>query len=447
MVSVLPPQLSPWQVIGKAMSQFGQNAPELMERRYQQSQLRGNLDEISKLAQSGGSPLDVTLAAMKAGAGIPGSERYLGQIIPMLQQLTAANASQNAPLAGEQPGMQRDRMPMEPMAQRQQAPTFMNQPQTQAQQNFPTAVGPQGGPGQVPQEATTGQKQRILSPAERIPEAKKLAAERTKAGIPTTAKEALEEIKENEKEKQAYNEAIDKELEQRRKGQQTYGQKAVDYLKNVLPEASPELQARFQKLGEEASRKGDSEADINAYLAKKATDLGDQITNIRKSLSAPRIQNYIQRKANGDYREFEDAAKDVRNHLKPLLDQGLYDTARVELQDLGYGPEERDMIINPLDERSKVVLNGIPEVPKASKHPSFLMAERGPADKNNIKEALIGLKNSNPNFSLLLARKALEDKGYDWRSFKNAVNEMIEEGQFEYSGDQKNNQDNWINLL
>lgn len=444
MVSILPSARSSWDIIGDQLgANLSQNLPRAIEQASHRKMLQESLGNIKNLATSGASPLDISLAAMQAGAGIPGSERYMGQIIPMLQQLAVANASQSAPLAGEQPGMPREHAPMEPMTQRQPAPSFLNQQPTIAQQNFPTAVGPQGGPGQVPQAATTGQKLPLYTPSELIPQAKQLAQERTAAGIPTTAREALDELKENEKSKVDYNKAIDEELKQRVEGQQTYGERAVKYLENVLPKASPELQARFQKLGEQASMQGKSEADINAFLAEKAKNLGNQITNIKKSLSAPRLQNFIGRKINGTYREFEDAAKDVRNHLQPLLDEGLYDTARLELSDLGYGPEERDMIINPLDERTKTVINGIPEVPKPKVEkvpgqPGIGVATARQIDPANIKDGLKNVFNSNPNSSLLLVRKAFEDKGYDWRSFKNGLNEMIQNGEIQLTSDQKN---------
>lgn len=157
-------------------------------------------------------------------------------------------------------------------------------------------------------------------------------------------------------------------------------------------------------------------------------------------MSAPRLKNAIQRGLEGTYKSFNDSAKDIRNHISPLIDLGLYDTARRLLGDLEYGPEEREMIINPLSDKGIASINRIPNVKTQTKQiPSILggiQEERFP-DLNNIKQGLIELKKNDPNYSLLLARKAFEDKGYDWREFKNALNELMSEG-YKLEDDQQN---------
>jgi len=435
MTTILPSARSPWHVIDQAIGQqISQNLPGAVQQGYNRGQLQNSLAKIGELAKSGGSPLDVTLAAMQAGAGIPGSEKYLGQIIPMLQQMAAANASQRSPLAGEVAGQQgqtqmRDRSPMESMAQRQALPSFNNPLQQQTEQSFPTNIGPQGGPGQVPQAATTGQKQPLFTRQELIPQAKKLAAERTKEGIPTTAKEALEELNENEESKRQYNKQIDEELKNRIAGQKTYGDRAVEYLKDVDKDAGPEIKTIFQKKGEELAKRGESEADINRALAKEAEKYQAAITNVKSDLDAPRSLNYLQRQANGTYKNFDDAAEDSRKHLRPLIDLGLFNKARSLLQEKGYGIEEREMIIHPLSDQALSLVRQSPDL-KPHKFETRLgaLAKKPEPDINTIKDTLKNMQQVDSNFSPLLARKAFEDLGYDWRSFKNAWNELLNEG-------------------
>lgn len=439
MVSILPPNISPWQVIGKAMSQFGQNAPELLERRYNRNQLQKSLDDIKNISQTPGSnPLDITLAAMKAGAGIPGSERYLGQLIPLLTKYAEANASQKAPIPGEVP---RTREQVEGISQRENLPTFLNQPE-QTAQFFPTNLGPQGGPGNLPRAATTGEIRPIPTRSEMIDQARDLAQKSTQVGIPLTVPEALNQIKDQVEEDKRYNDLVEKERQQRVGSQKEYGQRASDLLSEQFPDATPEQKAIFQKFGEQEAKKGNSEADINRSIAKKVAQFKNAMANVKKELSAPRLQNELARSFEGNYKDIEQASKDLRSHLKPILDLGLYDTARKLLTDLGYYPEEREAIINPLSEHEKIILNKVPEAIKRQKPvytaqtTIFPRHEYASGQLENIKSGLRDLKQADPNFSLPLVRKAFEDKGYDWRIFKDALNELEEEG-FVLEDDQK----------
>ena len=84
-------------------------------------------------------------------------------------------------------------------------------------------------------------------------------------------------------------------------------------------------------------------------------------SNIEKDLSAPRTQNHLQRSFLQSNKDFEQSAADLRVKLKPLLSLGLYDTSRKLLTDLGYYPEEREQIINPMSEKESTVLNRVPQ--------------------------------------------------------------------------------------
>ena len=433
MVSILPAGRSTFDVLG---SELGKSLQDVVAPSFQQGFNRGNLqnslEEIRKLSKDpNATPLDIQLAAMKAGAGIPGSERYLAQLIPLLTKSAEANKSQNISLPGEMPGQYQNNQPA--------LPGFLNK-EPQDNQNFPTNVGPQDETGNIPQAATTGKKIPLSTPQQKIADARRIAKERSDAGIPTRAQDVMPEVLAAEEDKRAHNQAVDEELAQRVKGQTDYGNRAVDYLKNVYPKATPEQQTIFQKKGEEAAARGESEAEINRYLAVEANKFANAITNVEKDLSAPRIQNKIQRAFLGTSKDFEQSANDMRVKLKPILDLGLYDTARKLLTDQGYYPEERETIINPLSEREKTLLNKVPKIPtpKTAALPVVgrVDIEKPSINKNDIKSGILDLKEANPNFSLVLARKAFEDKGYDWRSFKDALNELEQSG-FKLSDDQQ----------
>jgi hypothetical protein len=445
MVSILPPKISPWQTIGKAISQFAQNPPQQITQAWNRQQLQKSLDDIKNISNDpNGSQLDTLLSVMKAGAGIPGSEKYLAALAPEILKLSQANKEQNVKFPGEDQGaaQPRTREPLEEVTQRKDLPNFMGQ------QNYPNNVGPQGGPGQVPQAATSGQKVPLLTPSDQIKAAKELQLEKKRNGITSTVRENLDEVKASEDEKKLHNQAVDEELAQRVEGQKTYGDRAVTELRKVFGKNNPptsEQEAIFQKKGEEASKRGESEAEINRYLANEATKFKTTIANVKNDLDAPRLQNKLSRMFLGTDKDFEQAANDLRVKLKPLLDLGLYDTANNLLAEKGYYPEERETVINPMSEREKILLNKVPKLKtslqtqKSSEGvPSlgfgFQTEKVNPED---IKSGLRDLKEANPNFSIVLARKAFEDKNYDWRSFKDAFNDLILNENFELTDNQR----------
>ena len=435
MVSILPSARTPFDVIGADVGQALQSVlPQAVQQMYNRKNLQQSLNQIKQIAADpNSSPLDILLSTMQAGAGIPGSERYLATLAPELVKFAEARRAQGVRQPGE------ESIPAIP--QRQELPGFMGKEQPSAE-FFPTNLGSQGAPGNIPQPATTGQIIPLLTPSEKRSEAKRLSKESTSAGIPLTPVQALEEVNKAEDDKRLHNQTVESERKQRVGAQQTYGKRASDELLKVYPEATSEQQAIFQKIGEEEAAKGKSEAEINRFLSKAATNFKNSIVNVEKDLSAPRLQNMIQRAATGTYKNLEQAGEDVRSHLKPILDLGLYDTARKILSNKGYGPEEREVIINPLSERSKITLNKVPDV-RAKKElgkipgqPVLAISFKKPEiNIDNIKDGLSDLKKSDPNFSLVLARKAFEDKGYDWRIFKDALNDLERQG-FELTDDQ-----------
>lgn len=447
MVSILPNERTPFDVIGKDVGRALQNVlPQAAMQRSNRSALQNSLSNIKNTSSNpNASNLDIMLAALQAGAGIPGSERYMAQILPELIKQAEVNRSQNATYAGElnQPSPQRNREIPEPITQRQPAPEFGGG-------KFQPNKGLHNGAVNVPQEATTGQIQPLLSPSEKPAAIRKLIADNKAVGIYKTPEQAEAEIDADQENKKKYNAEIEAERQRRVKAEQNYGQKAVDALNKVyakksrdekgnitsIPLATPEIEAAFKQIGEKAAKGGKSEGAIEEEIAQAAKNFSDNIFNIENDLSAPRTQNYIQRKFKGDYKDAEQASNDLRTKLNPLLKMGLYDTSRNLLSKLDYYPEEIDMTVNPLGEREKIVLNKVPTAKQKSTKPYMPNPTESVQDLEPIKQGLKDLKEANPNFSLVLARKVFEDKKYDSRMYKDALNELEQEG-FELTPDQE----------
>lgn len=440
MVSILPSDRTGMDVLGKYL---GQGYANSLPQQYENMKYQRGMSAIDKLqaAMKPDANGKIDQGAMlsniaRAITSNPGLERS-GLVEFAMKQAQALN-SQNVDLpnarAGGEPFNEM------PPSSSQPLPSFLNKPQ-QENKFFPTNIGPKGGPGNAPQEATSGQKKPIKTPEQMAREAPGFARDLTNNGNPTTTKEGYEILKDQNRDNQLHNQAVDEERNQRVKAQETYGQRASDLLEKAYPGASPEMLSIAKKWGEDVSKESKSEAEIERYLVDKAKNLANSISNVKTSMSAPRVFDKIERGWNGEYKDFETSANEARNKLKPLLDLGLWDESRKLLQDLGYAKEEREMIINPLSERAKINLNSLP------------IAHRNDSSetkRDNLEQALIKLKAADPNFSPLLARKYAEDKGYDWNDFLGAWNSLVQNG-FELEDDQKNQQGNLgtppLNLL
>jgi hypothetical protein len=429
MVSILPSQRSGLDVLG---SYLGQGASAAMPQMYENMKYQRGMSAIDQLqnALKPNAEGQIDIGQMlsniaRAVAANPGLERS-GLVEHAMKQAQALN-SQRVPLPNA-----RDAKEMSAMPQRKEMPNFLYQPQQS--QNFPTNIGPQNSTGNAPQEATTGQKTPIKSPQQMAKESPALAKEMTDAGKPTTVPEAYEILKGQNADAKLHNQEVDAERKSRVEAQKTYGAKGAEYLKKYYKNPSPELEAVFQKKGEQASLQGKSEAEINRFLAEEAKNLGNAITNVTTSPSAMRSYNKLGRAINGTYRNFDESAEDLRKNLQPLIKEGLYDFSRDLVAQQGYYPEEREIVVNPLSMAAQSKFN---ELPKMGSAKPGRMLGRPARDLMPLKQVLTEVKNVDPNFSLILGRKMAEDAGFGWSEYKNAINELMSEG-FDLTDDQRN---------
>lgn len=431
-------KMSPKPNLGDAAGQgLLQGATQSMQQQFQRGQLQRALGQLENLPPDA-SQIDLAKALLYSTAGLPDQGRVVSALFPLLAKNQEARASQRIRVAGEEAGLP-------PIPQGQPLPQFgqinqPGQPQQVPQPNkfFPNNIGPQEAPGNLPQPATEGLVRPILTTAQMIAEAKRVSKEKTDAGIPTTVAQAMDEVKIVNEENKAYNAEVEKERQQRVASQRTYGELSSQLLKKVFPEATDEQSAVFKKIGEDAAAQGKSEGEIERKLAREATKFKNTITNIKNDLSASRSYKTLHRKFLGTEKDFQSASNDLRVKLKPLLDLGLYDTSRNLLNDLGYYPEERESVINPLSDRAKSVTNLMPQAKKTQTRkkqagigvaiPSAesITETYAPGQKEIVQQQIKDIFDKDPKTSIVLMRKAFEDKGYDWRIFKDALNALTE---------------------
>lgn len=434
------PNPSAAAMIGNALGTgLGKNfidPQQLLQRQLLQKSLEEAKTSINK---PGATQLERMIEFMKAGAGIPGSERYMGQLLPLVQQITAAENAQKAPF-GQQEGQVQTQQPIENLE--------LNDYLTPKQENpfFPSNVGAQQETGNLPQEATTGIKEPIASTQQLLKMSKPYAAQKTAAGMPTTPQEAFEELKAINEDRKIHNKEIDAELGKRIASQREYGRLAQEKLNEVMPNAGSEETAYIKRKVEELAGQNKSEADIERLAAGEARKYKNLISQISNDIPAQRVQNRPVMKLLGTSKSEEQARNDLRVKLKPLLDAGLYDKARSILSERGYMPEEREMIISNLGENALKTMSQMPSLQpregafqRAANKALFKENTYDPEQIQSFKQNLQDVLTKDPSTNLILLRRKYEDeKGVDWRMFKDSLNDLIDQGVFTPNDDQFN---------
>lgn len=125
----------------KALTQANQFATEQQQYQRDRGRLQQALGQVSDTAKPGSTPLQTTLSFLNAMAGIPGSERYVAQVLP---QIISQAQAQITPSPGEIKGSGGGTSQMPPAA----SIGTMGQAPQEAQR----------GPGPVSAETSSGQQ-------------------------------------------------------------------------------------------------------------------------------------------------------------------------------------------------------------------------------------------------------------------------------------------------
>lgn len=463
MVHVSTPRPNLGAALGNAIGGIGGS---IAGREYNAGKLEQGLNELKNLPPNA-SPTETLSALMKASVHNKEIGRNLGPLYQAFQGEQNRRNTANVPLTSGGVGAQgRDITQNLPQEQNQPMRSGGigaqgNQINPQSEKFFPSNKGQNEAPGNAPQEATGGLVKPILSGTEVLEKAQNLARQWQQAGITDRGINEAYELTNTENENnKSYNQNIEVERQRRVAEQQRYGQMAEQSLETVLPGATDEQKAFFAKKGEEQAKEGKSEADTKRYLANEAKNFKNFISNIQNSLSAPRIQNKLQRKFSGNEKTIDQAINDASIKVTPLVNEGLVDTARTVLADTGFYPEEREKaIFGPIKPEIKKAIMDVKKPvyikapAKAEKVPgmpfpgvSGELKEYDPASYDNLKENIQSIwgEGENKNINMLQMRKEYEDLGYDWRIFKDSMNELFKDGKIKLTGDQFNQFNSFI---
>lgn len=465
-MQILPQKTNLGSRLGQA---FGQNLNQASSQTAQQEYQRGRIQQaLSGLENipDDASPQQVMSTLIKATAGIPGAEKYVGPMYESLLQERNRKGTSNVPLTGgsiqsqgNAPNMQQPQQQRPPI-QSGQIGSEGRGVNPNTDKFFPTNKGPNEAPGNMPQEATGGQAKPVWNGEQLLQEAENLNSKWVKAGITNRTIDDALRIKTAENEGNvAHNQRLENERINRINEQEAFGKIAEDALIKVYAGATDEQKAIFRKKGEDIAGSGKSQAEIKRTLAKEAEKFANDISNAKTGLAAPRIQNFLQRKLLGTDKTMNQAMNDAKQQLQPLLNEGLYETSRNLLSEAGFYPEEREKIIfGSVKPQEKNIINSIPkptrEKQKTPAAPAFLggyLRPEGEGEysseakenlRSNIRE--VWGEKENKSINPLLLRKEYEDKGYDWRVFKDVLNQEIAEGNIELTDDQLNQYNSYL---
>lgn len=327
---------------------------------------------------------------------------------------------------------------------RKSLPKFLEKDKQQLPET--STFGPRTQTGNRPEPQTRQRLKRILEPEEVMKEAQRIQAESSSQGDPMRIEQAYNIANTQNEERRKYNTNVEADREKRRTNQKTYGNLAVENLKNVLPERTKEQEAYFQKIGENVSGEFKSEADINRYLSKEAVKFKNTLANVKKSIPNPNTFNKVKLNFLGADRKFDKVRNDARLKLDPLLKEGLFDTARNLLSEAGYGPVITESIIADLGEGSKKAVGSFTPIKRdkisgiggwtETVLPSPTYEPYTPEQQEQISDSIRQAVTSEPSVNLLLLREAYDQRGVDWQEFKDNINYLVGSGEMELNDEQ-----------
>lgn len=273
-----------------------------------------------------------------------------------------------------------------------------------------------------------GYSQKVLNPQELQMKAINRTQEKISKGLPTTYEDELSSARQENSDIASY-----KQL------QSAYGQEAEDALLRVMPRATDEQKSILRRKGELLADQNLTEADLKKQAALEAKKFTNQIASVAKSLPPKRAFTRIKEGILGSGRTPEKVRESIRIKLKPLLDEGLYDTARDLLSKVGYQPEERESILSSLGESTKKELATFPVNGKSFTEKAGFRIGPKELDENQqliLKDSLKKIFTEDPSANLVLLRKAFEDKRVPWNSFKDKLDELVSNGHIKMNEDQ-----------
>lgn len=185
--------------------------------------------------------------------------------------------------------------------------------------------------------------------------------------------------------------------------------------------------------------------DVYDYAAKRLQRRIKADTSLTNSITRPNfIKNAWNNLMGEGQKTVNESIFDLRNKITPIIEDGDIDYVRKVLsKDLGFGPAEVKMVINPMSKEQKQYMDEKIPSPKAYYKEVGRLETRDmpfplkanykmrvdPSKKDEligtISESVNKILSTNPNTDLVLMRREFLKKGYDWRSLSEGINKAI----------------------
>lgn len=378
MVQIIPPQTNLGSQIGQSLGQgLQQGLNQAIQQQYQRGMLQKALGKVRELGnQENADPVALMTSLMEAGAGIPGSERYIGALAPLLlgNLRTKQLYGEGEKASGEES--------LQPAAAFREASKFVE-----------------------------GEKPAGYLAAPMNPEQMQAYAERY-ANVMQTP--------------EAYDQGFSQAQrinQERLQSRQALQQAAV--AQGITPDEMP----RFMQSATEFQELNDLPA-----IERAAVDKTKQIRNQKEALrniNAPGSyqnlggikQHFIPgmtlfKALTSKGKERQEALKGYSSLVKNLVNEGEEPYVRETLaKEIGLSPTEIEELIHPITEG---ILKNISKLPKGN--------QMNPKAR---KESLINFFRNNVgnDTSLLVLRDNLiNEKGYDWKEILEAIHNAFPDG-------------------
>lgn len=448
MVSILPSARSPFDVIGADVGRALQGVlPGAVEKGYNRGMLQKSLEDIKNLPQKeNASALDVLTSMMQAGAGIPGSERYMAQLYPLVLQQMQGKMAKDLP----QPGMGQPPSQQLPSLEGATSSQFGAD---QQQQNLPIALpepafepykneleGIDLGVGPVPKTYSPEQYREVnekylasgMDPAPAIESMKLQDA---------VARQKLDDAI---KATQTVGNIADLRAQQQ--------ERIRAKLRSHMPELSESDFAVAERIAQRPEFRDIKNDNLRAQKVKQEYDLYQKAANNFSKVSE---------RSNFNDAEYNRQIRNLGSDAKIMVRNGQRDLASQILSNNGWGPVEVSKILNPLDEQTTKSIQRMPNlknpldnVTVTSDDPRFEnqadRAIKNRAELVNKYKTVIedGFKtgsydpssNIQPGTSLLQLRDEFMQKGGEWQEFEELVNNLVNSGKIKldsYQQDEK----------
>jgi len=470
MVSILPPKVSPFQAIGRAMSEFGRNAPELLEKRYERGQIQQGLKDVANISPEDyqKNPLDALTKLLSSFAGTRQGAQYAEAVLPeftkYMQSSTQVNPKtssaledidqmiQQRPKVGLPGFMEKSGQPPQVSARREGATQEQPQPLQPAYEDVEQALYKGMGEKFFP----------FIKPAEKAPSGESFRPQRpplppmplgvsdenkmrvilSRQGVKDKAlqDQYIERAKQIQKESYAAEKEGFGNLQDYRQARQAEDQRFWSEVKPNVEATFPGMDSEMENLwkgisrtvedvGSDEARLRETNQRFNQYVYNPLSSFADTgpALPIFSILNDQRVKDSVEdsRSHIQDHLNSIRSNNQMPDELKSEVTNFLRKKYRTQMAEKDFGTAQSAYAVSNLSDHSKSILDHIPKYPFLTIHPKGPMIFPKEKQEKYVTFLSSALEKLEPEDSLILARERAIENGYPEEIFNRALNQAL----------------------